>query len=134
MEDRHVNINDLKSSDKIADIYELVLEDHLIEIRPSDYKLSDVPSLNPTEYFITSGDAVQKTKALIRDYKEVIDKVQQCVLHIDVSKYLADVKVQCSHAETLLELLLKARGTNIFLETEWNQHKLLCIPKNPRAK
>lgn len=134
MDDRHVNINDLRNSNKIADIYELILEDHVRQIKPSDYKLSDVPNVNPNEYFITSGDAVQKTKALIRDYKEVIEKLQQCILHLDVAQYLIDVKVQCANAETLLELLLKARGTNIFLETEWNQHKLLCIPKNPRAK
>ena len=134
MDDRHVKVSDLRTSDKTADIYELVIEEHVIELKPTKYKLANVPVIKPNDYFITSGDAVQKTKALIRDYKEAIDALQQLILNIDVGAYLNDIKVQYSRAQEMLELLLKARGSNIFLETEWNQHKLYIIPKNPRAR
>jgi len=34
----------------------------------------------------------------------------------------------------LLRRLREARGTDCFLETEWDDHKLLCVAKNPRSK
>jgi hypothetical protein len=35
---------------------------------------------------------------------------------------------------TMLNMLKKIRGTHIFLETEWRDHRLYIIPKDPRKK
>lgn len=134
MDDNHVKISSLIDSDTTADVYWLIIDDFITTVNPSDYSLGkDIPSINPNEFFITSGDAVEKTKALLREYDDVIltlaNKNEE-----SHSEYLSDLYIQRSNVDALLALLIKARGTNIFLETEWNQHKLLCIPKNPRAK
>lgn len=76
---------------------------------------------DPKNYFVTSGDAVFKTKFMISELKSRLQK--------EGSESLARSLKQ---AEQLMEKLLKARGPDCFLETEWDQHILKCIPKNPR--
>lgn len=134
MEDYYTKISSLRDSDKLADVYELVIDDHIEYVDPKDYKLIGVLDMKPKEFYVTSGDAVEKTKALVREYKLVINQLTAKVTSSKLANYVADLIIQQSAAEEMLALLIKARGTNIFLETEWNQHHLLCIPKNPRAK
>lgn len=137
--------------------YHLILEDHVEYVDPSSFGLTE-EYVNPADYFITSGDAVQKAKVLERDLWHlagelrkksyaIICKEQKCDHQKAVSlysegtrpkspkkfkEYEAAVWKAAGASRKLLNSLIKARGTNIFLETEWNQHKLLVIPKNPR--
>jgi hypothetical protein len=49
-------------------VFELCLADHLNDISLKTFDLDpDTPHLNPSDYFITSGDAVNKAKKLERD-------------------------------------------------------------------
>ena len=134
MEDCYTKITSLRNSDQLADVYELVIQDHIQYIDPKDYKLNSVLDIRPSEFFVTSGDAVEKTKALVREYKFIINQLSVKFVSSKLADYVADLILQQNAAEDMLNLLIKARGTNVFLETEWNQHHLLCIPKNPRAK
>lgn len=139
-------------------VFELVIEDHVTFVDPNFYSLEDVPSINPADYFVTSGDAVEKAKVLERElwqaagnlrkqvYKMIAEE-HMCTIHEAQEKYrngiqpsnprhFADYEIAiwkaAGQARRLLSNLRKAKGDNCFLETEWDNHKLLCIPKNPR--
>jgi hypothetical protein len=49
-------------------------------------------------------------------------------------EYEAAIWRAAGNSRRLLNLLQKAKGENCFLETEWDNHRLLCIPKNPRIR
>lgn len=102
-------------------------------------------SFDPTTYFITSGDAVQKTKAMVKHLKARLQTANKQNARI-WSKVL-------NQAETMLQLLEEVRGSACFLETEWGgddsldlnekptdlrdspyKRRLQVIPKNPRVK
>lgn len=88
-----------KSDHQPDDVWELVINDFL---QPID----------PNKYFVTSGDAVQKTKRLVQDIKEMQER-----------------------ASKLLKLLKKAKGAATYLETEWSPiHGLTLKKKDPRSK
>jgi len=160
-----------ESSVKIGDVYddrpavfELVVYDHVPFIDPISYGLSDPEltkrSIDPARYFVTSGDAVEKTKVLERDLwawagdlrkytYQLIEKEHGCDnAHAQVlfrggtrptkpkkyNQYESDVWKAAGSARKLLNALITARGEDCFLETEWENHKLLCIPKNPRNR
>ena len=106
-------------------LYYLVIDDHLKIIDPENYNINDSP-FDPGYYFITSGDAVEKCKAMIRSYNDHIKK------HINNIEYTNEMNKQLLNAKILLEYLKEAKGEDCFLETEWDDHNLLCIPKNPR--
>lgn len=139
-------------------VFELVLTDHVPWVNPSDYGL-DVTGINPNDYFITSGDAVEKAKILDRDLwqlagflrKELfrlLMEEHQCtqakaqeLFKNDIrpssqprlGEYEAEVWKAAGQSRKLINALKTAKGSNCFLETEWNNnHCLLCIPKNPR--
>lgn len=95
------------------EVFELVLSDFL----------PTLTDFNPNDYFITSGDAVEKTKYMCRELKNLIDK------NTNMANEYNDALVKC---ESLLQLLIVMRNPDLFLETEWMNHRLLCIPKNPR--
>jgi hypothetical protein len=81
------------------DVWELVVSDF-------------VQAIDPKQYFITSGDAVQKSKRLVEDFKTMTD---------------AAIKFN--------KLLMKAKGPATYLETEWTAvHGLLIKRKDPRSK
>jgi len=137
--------------------YHLILEDHVEYVNPSLYGLTE-DSINPADYFITSGDAVQKAKVLEKDLwhlagelrkqsYDIICKEHKCDHQKSVALYSKGIRPKspknfkeyeaavwkaAGSSRKLLNALIKARGTNIFLETEWNHHRLLVIPKNPR--
>lgn len=90
-------------------VYELVVETHI----PA------VGGLIPRDYFITSGDAVSKARTLQRDL-------------IALGTAQGDEAARAT--EILIDHLVAVRGDAIFLETEWDDHRLLCIPKNPRSR
>jgi len=138
-------------------VFELVLGDYLNFINPKDYGI-DEQSINPSDYFVTSGDAVEKTKVLERDLwnlagelrkkcYNIIAEENSCTYVQAQEMYRTGTRPQnpaklrdfeteiwrsAGASRKLLNALIKAKGPNIFLETEWDSHHLLCIPKNPR--
>ena len=98
---------------------------------------SDLYSIDPHNYFITSGDAVQKTEQLIRDIKSLMYKVQQATQEgnkPELKEFYADCSSVMDGCIRMKKNLEYARGKDVFLETEWEHSCLLCIPKNPRLK
>jgi hypothetical protein len=117
-------------------VFELVLNDHIRYVDPKDYGLDQQYSLDPSSYFITSGDAVEKAKILERDIWLLVNKLRKELQQGDenFSAYTAEILITAKQATNLHQALKVAKGTNCFLETEWENHRLLCIPKNPRAR
>lgn len=141
-------------------VYELIIDEHIPFADPTVYGLENEALIRPSDYFITSGDAVEKTKVLERDLWELAGSIRKrCYQLIAADNACTYVQAQdlyrqgirpksppglkdyeeavwkaagCSRK--LLGALKKARGVNIFLETEWDSHRLLCIPKNPRRQ
>ncbi len=151
-----------KIGDPIGDVppsvFELVVEDHVPFADPESFQLQDIDSVKPTDYFVTSGDAVEKAKVLERKlwhlagelrrkaYK-LIEEERKCTLSEAQAHYRDGVRPSnprrfsdyeaaawkaAGQGRKLLNALKKAKGENCFLETEWDDHRLLCIPKNPR--
>ena len=166
------NVSDvIKISDDLVEfpvVFELVIDDHVPYVDPIVYKLklsnslSNIPVIKPVNYYITSGDAVEKTKILDRDlwklagdlrkilidvvslYFKIDSKAAQRMLKESTAKFPAHIANFISYenavwksagrSRRLLSLLTRARGRDIFLETEWDhQHRLLLVRKNPRA-
>jgi hypothetical protein len=99
----------------------------------------DMESLNPNDYFVTSGDAVQKTRYLSEIVWAYAGTVRKQLRKMKRPSKAAKVfeKLcwkQAGGCTRMLNALIKVRGEAVFLETEWNSdRKLLCIPKNPRS-
>lgn len=109
--------------------YELRLDDWVDTIRPEDYGLPpSTPKVDPNACFITSGDAVQKARYLQRSLVNLVSQ-------LSVSQYRHDVAKTVNQAAKLTKALEEIKGSNVFLETEFNSDRqLLVIPKNPRSK
>lgn len=153
MDENYPKIGD----DVEAVAYQLILEDHIKFVDPKKYRLQD-KGIDPAQYFITSGDAVEKARVLERDMwvlagelrkkcYALIAEEHNCSYtaaqelhrsgirpqhHQEFTDYEQEVWKAAGCSRKLLNALIKAKGHNIFLETEWNNHMLLCIPKNPR--
>jgi len=148
-----------KIGDTISDppqtVFKLILEDYVKLVKPKDYDV-DERTINPIDYFITSGDAVQKAIILKRDLEilsselhnkclKIISEENNCSM-VEAETLYENVELKSSRLKeyekeisnlvkssgVMLSDLIKAKGKNIFLETEWDSHNLLCIPKNPR--
>jgi hypothetical protein len=142
-------------------VFELLVDDHVVFADPAAYDLRDHVGLNPNDYFVTSGDAVEKARALERDlwqlagevrkqsYQYIADERKVSLQEAQklyrsgarpkkpkrFSEYETAVWQAAGGARSLLNALKKAKGTNIFLETDRDEdHRLLCVPKNPRTK
>lgn len=121
-------------------VFELVLNDHVPWLNPADFGLKNVESINPHDYFITSGDAVEKAKILDKDLwrlagalrKELHRLAAEGQDNADFQRYETAVWHAAGQCRKLVNALKSAKGSNTFLETEWQNHQLLCIPKNPR--
>lgn len=111
--------------EKRPQAYELDVGQHVSVLDPSKYGSKD-PIIDPVQYFITSGDAVAKSKAMLRDIAAVAAKAK--------GRYGTAAKKVVQQAQTLITNLELARGDACFLETEWEDHVLYVIPKNPRDK
>ena len=139
-------------------VFELVIEDHVAFVNPADYGITDTTGINPADYYITSGDAIEKAKVLEkilwkyagdlrkRTYEIVAEENSCTPLEAHAlfrsgirpqspsrfSEYEAAVWKAAGRSRKMRNALEKAKGEDCFLETEWDNHKLLCIPKNPR--
>ena len=152
------DISDLRPS-----VFELIVEDHVAFVNPKSYDLIGAEYLteciNPADYFVTSGDAIEKARILEKRIWHLAGKLRrQSYLMIESEhgctpaeaqalfrdetrpsrpkrfhEYEAAVWKAAGQARKLLNALIKSKGDNCFLETEWDNHKLLCIPKNPRT-
>lgn len=144
-------------SDPPAAVFELVVNDHVPWVNPADYGL-DRDGINPNDYFVTSGDAVEKAKVLDRDLWRLAGDLRKEMFRLiakehgcDLLKaqelfragtrptnpprfhdYEAAVWKAAGQSRKLVNALKAVKGEYCFLETEWDCHKLLCIPKNPR--
>lgn len=104
-------------------VFILNIYDHVDHVKAKTYKEQE--EIDPGKYFVTSGDAVQKTLFMLREMRKLAAKKLN-------SKYKQALNANILKAEKLLELLIDARGSDCFLETEWENHTLKCVPKNPR--
>ena len=105
--------------------YELDILKHVQAVDPKNYGAKGI-LIDPIQYFITSGDAVSKTKALLKDFTKAASESK--------GKYATALKKAVKLTQELVVNLELARGDACFLETEWDNHVLFVIPKNPRDK
>lgn len=100
----------------------------------------DIGMLDPYAYYITSGDAVQKADQLYRDAYVYAGKARSCLKRLKRRPTEEEVGFEkdcwkvAGGVHSMKIALERARGTAIFMETEWDRGRLLCIPKNPRLK
>lgn len=116
--------------------YELVISEFIKPlIIPHD--IEGLTSIDPYDYFITSGDAIKKTDQLYRDIAQLGRSIQQVIQGGSTSILMA-LDVECTEALQgclkMKQALENSRGKAIFLETDWIENKLVVIPKNPRLK
>lgn len=156
MDDSYPRIGD-EVQDPQPPVFELVIEDHVPWVNPADYGL-DHEGINPNDYFITSGDAVEKARVLDRDLWQLAGSLRKELFGLIAQEHGCDsIKAQelfrsgvrpsgkarfhefeqevwraAGSCRKLVNALRAAKGENTFLETEWQDHRLLCIPKNPR--
>ncbi len=138
-------IGDIITGDHPA-VFQLDLYDLVGIIKASDYKV-DAVDIDPRIYYVTSGDAISKTiymQKMIRSIhltysnelcnkeQELTSEVQEVLMENGLKDYVSALNVMLSKIDQLLSHLYVARSDNCFLETEWENHTLLCIPKNPR--
>jgi hypothetical protein len=115
----------------------------------------DNTKVTPKNYFITSGEAIIKSSVLEEDlwsqytklYKHCIGILREHYEHPNEaikSGLLADIdetiqkclnscwKSACQSTYLTINLI-EARGTCLFLETDWYGGLITCYPKNPRG-
>ena len=90
------------------------------ELRVADF-VSEACGIDPKSYFVTSGDAIAKARVLRRHFEE---RSGECF----------EAAAAAYATGRMIEALIAVRGSATFLETEWHNHMLLCMPKNPRSK
>jgi len=138
----------------------LVVSDLVDNVKPKTFGIKSEDGIDPNAYFVTSGDAVEKAKVLQQDMWQYAGQLRKKTLQIiakenncDTSKaqklykdgirpnkpkkwsdFESAVWKAAGQSRKLLNELIKAKGSDCFLETEWDDHRLLCIPKNPRSK
>jgi hypothetical protein len=119
------------------DAYELDIHDFLKPIKPPPG--FDLEPLDPKQYFITSGDAIQKTTYLnkiIWNYagharKRLHQLPNPTKKDIEFEKFCWE---QAGAVKKLLNVLIRIKGGNVFFETEWVDGTIHCVLKNPRPK
>lgn len=92
--------------------------------------------IDPKDYFVTSGEAVIKCSVLENDlwsnYKELYINYNNSKSE-DVLKCMNKCwKTACQSTHLTINLI-EARGTYLFLETDWYDGFVICYPKNPRG-
>lgn len=95
-----------------------------IEINIYDFvdKIDDV--FDPIYYFTTSGEAIAKTLYMQENLEDYLKQEPESEIY----------KKLYEQSENLMKHLLGLKKENVYLETEWRDHILYMIPKNPRNK
>lgn len=109
----------------VSSSFFIEIDKHIKFVDPKKYKSADA-GIQPMRYFITSGDAVQKISILIQHIRTAVKK--------NKNAYGKALQKMLKEATTLHKVFLKIRGPHCFLETEWDSHRLLCVPKDPRRR
>lgn len=117
--------------------YELDVYDFLQVLDPP--KGFDLSRIDPNDYFVTSGDAIQKTQYLTKVLWENAGNARRQLNDIEEPngeqiEFESDCWKQAGAVRRLMNALLEAKDKNVFLETEWKEHRLIVIPKNPRLR
>jgi hypothetical protein len=123
--------------DESCTVFEIKIYDHLDRIDPAGFGLSNVPTLDPEMYYVTSGDAICKTQQLQKDLWILVGQIQKLAGKKPPKELGAYLKVlyRCAaRSQVLIDKLKVARGDAIFLETEWRDRRVICVAKNPRPK
>jgi hypothetical protein len=122
--------------DKSCTVFEIKIYDHLNHIDPSEFGLSNVPKLNPKMYYVTSGDAICKTVQLQKDLWLLVGKIKELAKSDKkLAQYLKALYRCASLSQVLIDKLKVAKGSAVFLETEWRDgSRVICVAKNPRPK
>ncbi len=154
-----------KIGDKLPDppptVFELIVYDHVQFADPKKFGLLDRKGIDPAVYYITSGDAVEKAKALDRDLWKLAGSLRRELLELIVAEnecnnkkaqalyksgtdskakkglsgYEKAVWCAAGQCRKLINALKKARGDAIFLETDrLPDRRLIVAAKNPRQK
>lgn len=120
--------------DEATVVFELRIEDWVDTVSPKDFKLpATTPSLDPKTFFVTSGDAVQKARYLVRKLGHLLEELKK--VKGPLAPYKKAITKTLKQANILVTKLEEVKGENVFLETEFNANRqLLVIPKNPRSK
>ena len=133
MSDEYPRIGSGKTGEAV---YMLVISDFIEPLKPP--KAFELDPIDPNAYYITSGDAIQKAEQLHRDLFSMATKASaragKLVKLKTADQFAKKCWEQVRGVGKLLTALREAKGSNVFLETEWMQHILLCLPKNPRVK
>lgn len=117
--------------------FHVIIDDHVPTVRPGMYGIMDLDTVNPNAYFITSGDAVSKATVLDRDMWDAAGQARKKYgnsKNKEHQEFLKLVWGAAGRTRKFLNFLKSLRAEHIFLETEWRDHKLYCIPKDPRKK
>lgn len=120
----------------MADEHEIEIGKFVPYVDANNYGITNFKTINPNDYFITSGDAVVKATVLEKDMWALAGRVKKEFGKSPDKQYktfISDIWSAAGKCRVLLNHLKKIRGTAIFAETEWRNHKLLVIPKNPKG-
>lgn len=114
----------------MTEAFELNIAEQIDHVDPKKFGITSLPGIKPTDFFITSGDAVRKTEYMLKKLKEraAIAKSE----HSSNKPFLAATQKAVKQCQSFLKYLLKIRGSAIFLEVEWRDSKVVAIAKNPR--
>lgn len=110
----------------VSSAFSIHIDKHIRFVDPKKFKTADETPLRAKDYFVTSGDAVQKLTIFIQHVRQAIKRNKNAY-----GRALAKV---LNDANLLMKAFLKIRGPHCFLETEWESHRLLCVPKDPRRR
>lgn len=123
-------------------------------VKPISNKRFNI-NIDPKQYFITSGEAIIKCAVLEKDlwdtYQIIIKKAVETLraecddpivglrtgklfkIDEELQLCLTQVWHSACQARHLMIHLTEARGSNLFLETDWAEGQVVCYPKNPRG-
>lgn len=117
-------------------IFELDIKSLVPSVDPNSFGIK-IAGIDPQDYYITSGDAIQKAISLEKDIKshllELSTMIKKSPKNKKLLKYQIEIKRMLSQTKRLIKNLITARGDKKFLETEWDSHVLYVTPKNPRT-
>lgn len=129
----------IKIGDPIPDDYRgpfiLDIYDFIPKLTPPQG--CELDGFDPMQYFITSGDAISKAAQLNKELYSYAGAARS-ILSNSRSRNMIDFERACwgaaGRSTAFINILKKSRGDAVFFETEWDQHILYCIPKNPRSR
>lgn len=117
--------------------YEINIYDYVEKVDAAAHGITDLDTIDPVDFFITSGDAVSKAKMMEQRLWALAGMARKRYgkskrrLH---KSYLQKIWVVAGRARRFTNILKTMRGDAVFAETEWRDHKLYVTPKNPRQR